>query len=115
MTLGNGGTALLNSSHAAQLEESLRETRRVLDHSQNARQVTERAKRQLEAQLSDSQRRHGEVAGAKATLENSKIDLELEVRCLLYRLKSARDFEPVMVEKARARACGGARTHLTYF
>ena len=84
LTLGNSGPSLQNSAHTAQLEESLRETQRVLDCSQNAQLVSERVRKQLEAQLTDYQKRHGEVAGAKATLENTRNDLELEVCRFLY-------------------------------
>ena len=74
-----GGTSLLNSAHTAQLQESLRETKRGLERTLNAQQVSERSRRQLEARLEDYQRRHDEVIGVKLSLENNKLDLELEV------------------------------------
>ena len=42
-------------------------------------QVSERSRRQLKGKLDDYHRRHDEVVGLKVTLENSKLDLELEV------------------------------------
>ena len=74
-----GGASVLNSAHTAQLQESLHETRRGLERSHNAQQVSERSRRQLEAKLDDYQRRHDEVVGLKLSLENHKLDLELEV------------------------------------
>lgn len=74
-----GGASLLNSTHTAQLQESLRETRSSLERSYTAHQASERSRKKLEAKLDDYQRRHEEVVGVKLTLENHKLDLELEV------------------------------------
>ena len=74
-----GETSLLNSTHMAQLQESLCETKRSLECSRNAQQVSEKSRRQLKAKLDDYQRRHDEVVGLKLTLESNKLDLELEV------------------------------------
>lgn len=74
-----GGTSLLNSAHTAQLQESLRETKRGLEQTLNAQQASERSRKHLAAKLEDYQRRHDEVVGVKLSLENNKLDLELEV------------------------------------
>ena len=74
-----GGVSFLNSAHTAQLQESLRETKSSLERSYTAHQASERSRKKLEAKLDDYQRRHEEVVGVKLTLENHKLDLELEV------------------------------------
>ncbi len=64
----------------AELQESLHDMRRELEHSQSSRQMGERTCRQLEAQLEDSQRKYDDVFGTKLRLENSKLELELQVQ-----------------------------------
>ena len=78
-SLSMGGALLLNSTHTAQLQESLHETRRSLERSQHTHEVTERSRRQLEAKLKDSQRRYDEIVGVKHTLESQQLGLEHEV------------------------------------
>ena len=70
----------MNSTHTAQLQESLHETRRSLERSHHAHEVTERSRRQLEAKLEDFQKRYDEMVGAKHTLESQQLGLEHEVR-----------------------------------
>ena len=61
------------------LTESLREARRGLERSLDARQKGDRVRRQLQAQLDDSHRKYDEVFGSKVQMENSKLELELQV------------------------------------
>ena len=79
-SLSMGGALLLNSTHTAQLQESLHETRQSLERSHHAHEVTERSRRQLEAKLEDFQRRYDEMVGVKHTLESQQLGLEHEVK-----------------------------------
>lgn len=62
-----------------QLQESLREARRGLEKSLDARAASERTRRQLEAQLEETRKKYDDVFRAKLKLENAKLDLELQV------------------------------------
>ena len=79
-SLSMGGALLLNSTHTAQLQESLHETRRSLERSHHAHEATERSRRQLEAKLDDFQKRYDEIVGVKHTLESQQLSLEHEVK-----------------------------------
>ena len=61
--------SMADPTHMAQLQESLHEMRKDLDQSQDARRLGERAHRQLEAQLKDSQRKYDELFRTKLQLE----------------------------------------------
>ena len=83
-SLSMGGALLLNSTHTAQLQESLHETRRSLERSHHIQEVTERSRRQLEAKLEDFQKRYDEIVGVKHTLESQQLGLEHEVKISSY-------------------------------
>lgn len=72
--------SLLGSAQVAHLQESLREARRGLELSQRNKQASDQAKKRIEARLEEYQKKHDEVVGAKLKLENSKLELELQVR-----------------------------------
>ena len=76
---GGGGASLLSSAHVVQMQESLRETRRGLERSQDAQAASERTRRQLEAQLEETRKKYDDVFRAKLKLENAKLDMELQV------------------------------------
>ncbi len=71
----------VDSSHLAQLQESLHDTKIDLERSHASRLLSERTCRQLEAQLNDSQQKYDGVFASKLKLENHKLDLELQVKC----------------------------------
>ena len=61
------------------MQESLREARRGLERSLDARAASERTRRQLEAQLEETRKKYDDVFRAKLKLENAKLDMELQV------------------------------------
>ena len=76
---GGGAVSLLNSAQVTHLQESLREACRGMEQSQRSKQASDHAKRRVEARLEEYQKKHDEVVGVKLRLENSKLELELQV------------------------------------
>ena len=79
LSQSGGGNSLMGSTHMLQLQENLRESRRQLERSEDAKASSERAKRRLEAQLEDYQKKYDDMFESKLKLENGKLDLEQQV------------------------------------
>ena len=73
------------------MQESLREAHRGLERSLDARAASERTRRQLEAQLEETRKKYDDVFRAKLKLENAKLDMELQLRELHYKLEQERE------------------------
>ena len=74
-----GEASLLSSAHTAQLQEGLRGATQDLERSQNEAQASQRMRKHLESQLDEFQKKYNSTLCSKISLEDMKLDLELQV------------------------------------